>query len=144
MESVVVRTQNVFMLKNFKKQTPLEKLHTFSKEVMKPLFKMTERFEKHQDNYNVFVVDVIPDIASTLKSLERQNFPIASNELVAHLCHNQIFGIFVGFFDLTKKCFVSADFFRLRSISLYERESSIFNLLVNKTELDEQEQSKLT
>lgn len=83
-----MRTQSVFVLKNFKKQTPIEKLRIFSKEVMKPLFKTTERFEKNRDNYNVYVVDVIPDIASTMKCLERQNFPLVGSELISHLVHN--------------------------------------------------------
>jgi hypothetical protein len=54
-----------------------------------------------------------------------------------------MYGIFVGFYDLSKKHFVNSDFFRLRSISKYERESQLFNKLVNQAELDEEETNKL-
>lgn len=63
--------------------------------------------------------------------------------MISHLVHNQVYGIFVGFYDLTMKQFVSSDFFRLRSISKYERESQLFNKLVNQAEFDDEERCKL-
>lgn len=121
----------------------IEKVQMFGVDVLKPLFKITRKFELNKSNYNVYVIDVIPDIASTMKSFERQNFPIKGQELIAHLVHNQVYGIFVGFYDLTKERFVSSDFFRLRSISKYERESTLFNQLVNQAEMDEEGKTKL-
>lgn len=71
MTSVIVRTQNVFVLKSFKKLSPVEKVQMFASDVLKPLYKLTYKFEQNHSNYNVYVVDVIPDIASTMKCFER-------------------------------------------------------------------------
>lgn len=43
----------------------------FGVDVLKPLYKFTHKFETNHENYNVYVVDVIPDVASTMKCFER-------------------------------------------------------------------------
>ena len=141
--AVIVRTQSVFLLKKFKKMTAREKVNAFGDEVLKHLFRPTPKFVYDSDKYNVFVVDVVPDLATTMKVLESSKLPLEYKHLLSLLVHHQVFGVFVGFFDLEKRHFVHTNFYQLRSISKYEREGEMFNSLVRELENDEEDFEQL-